>query len=233
MLENPKGSPLSVFRHCETFFRKFVFSPKGPPFTCDKNVINFGSVPLLARQELALAGPGAPLGPFFFAFSIFEYCKLTLGSPFAIFEPRIWRRLGPVPACFKLSLLWGSTQVFNRYLFDLFRVAYSRLFLCYDEIKARRLLLDSMSSVDETNQFAGGSPGNRKQVSVGDADKFASSDRDRSFAAYGLQQKFSCQDFNFVKVLGKGSFGKVSCMLRHHHIRLECYEIVTRAANCE
>ena len=37
MLKNLKGSPLSVFRHCET----------------------------LARQGLALAGPGAPLGPFF------------------------------------------------------------------------------------------------------------------------------------------------------------------------
>ena len=36
-------------------------------------------------------------------FSIFEYCKreyLTLGSLYAIFEPWIWRRLGPVPACF-------------------------------------------------------------------------------------------------------------------------------------
>ena len=98
VFKNPKGSPLSVFRLCETF-RKFVFSPKGPPFNCDKNVDNFGSVPLLARQGLALAGPGAPLGPFF-GFSIFEYCKLTLGSPFAIFEPWIWRRLGPVPACF-------------------------------------------------------------------------------------------------------------------------------------
>ena len=37
MLKNLKGSPLSVFRHCET----------------------------LARQRLALASPGAPLGPFF------------------------------------------------------------------------------------------------------------------------------------------------------------------------
>ena len=31
MLKNPKGSPLSVFRHCETFFSKIIFSPKGPP----------------------------------------------------------------------------------------------------------------------------------------------------------------------------------------------------------
>ena len=142
MLKTPKGSPLSVFWHCETFFSNFFlskgspfnffdilqqfgclkipkgppfqffgivrffskicFSPKGPPFNCDKIFIfdNFGSVPLLARKGLAIAGPGAPLGPFFFTFSIFEYCKLTLGSPFAIFEPWIWRRLGPVPACF-------------------------------------------------------------------------------------------------------------------------------------
>ena len=49
VFKNPKGSPLSVFRHCETFFRKFVFSPKGSSFNCNKNVDNFGSVPLLAR----------------------------------------------------------------------------------------------------------------------------------------------------------------------------------------
>ena len=85
MLKNLKGSCLSVFRHCET----------------------------LARQGLALASPGAPLGPIFlvcnffkknfsknfrFSTSVKEY--LTLGSLFAIFEPWIWRRLGPVPACF-------------------------------------------------------------------------------------------------------------------------------------
>ena len=103
--------PLSVFRHCETFIRKFVFSPKGSPFNCDKNVDNFGSVPLLARQGLALAGPGAPLGPFFFQLfsknfrfssTVKEY--LTLGSFCAIFEPWIWRRLGPVPACYVFCL---------------------------------------------------------------------------------------------------------------------------------
>ena len=85
MLKNLRGSPLSVFRHCET----------------------------LARQGLALASPGAPLGPFFimqffqkkisknfrFSTTVKEY--LTLGSLFAIFEPWIWRRLGPVPACFQ------------------------------------------------------------------------------------------------------------------------------------
>ena len=35
--------------------------------------------------------------------SSWGYCRreyLTLLSPFAIFEPWIWRRLGPFPACF-------------------------------------------------------------------------------------------------------------------------------------
>ena len=34
---------------------------------------------------------------FRFSTTVKEY--LTLGSLFAIFEPWIWRRLGPVPAC--------------------------------------------------------------------------------------------------------------------------------------
>ena len=37
-------------------------------FNCDKNVDNFGSVPLLALQGLTLAGPGAPLDIFFWVF---------------------------------------------------------------------------------------------------------------------------------------------------------------------
>ena len=65
-LKEVKGP--EVFRHCETFFRKFVFSPKGSSFNCNKNVDNLRSVPLLARQGLALAGPGAPLSPFFWFF---------------------------------------------------------------------------------------------------------------------------------------------------------------------
>ena len=62
MLKNLKGSPLSVFRHCET----------------------------LARQGLALASPGAPLGPIFLVcnffkkkfekFSIFDFCKRILDT---------------------------------------------------------------------------------------------------------------------------------------------------------
>ena len=84
-VEKPQRVPLSVFRPCET----------------------------LARQGLALAGPGEPLGPFlvcnFFKNRIFEKFSstvkeyLTLGSLFAIFEPWIWRRLGPaclIYSCF-------------------------------------------------------------------------------------------------------------------------------------
>ena len=69
VFKNPKGSPLSVFRHCKAF-RQFVFSPKGPPCNCDKNVDNFGSAPppFRARQGLALAGPGALLGQLFWFF---------------------------------------------------------------------------------------------------------------------------------------------------------------------
>ena len=105
-------SPLSILFGTVRFFSEnisfsllqFFDVLRQKPFNCDKNVDDFGSVPLPARQGLALAGPGAPLCPFFeyVIFSIFGYCKreyLTLGSLFAIFEPWILRRLGPVPAC--------------------------------------------------------------------------------------------------------------------------------------
>ena len=65
--------PLLVFFGTVRFFSENKnFSPfqffdvlRQNPFNCDKNVDNFGNVPLSARQGLALAGPGAPLGPFF------------------------------------------------------------------------------------------------------------------------------------------------------------------------
>ena len=122
MLKNPKGSPLSVFfRHCEIFSRKwkFLFSSIFSCFATEWMLKNlkgssfsvFRHCETLARQGLALASPGAPLG-FFWACNFFEnfFFKkfrfsstvkdyLTLGSLFAIFEPWIWRRLGPVPAC--------------------------------------------------------------------------------------------------------------------------------------
>ena len=111
MLGNPKGPPpfqfffgtVRFFSKNKNFPLQFFDVLRQNPFNCDKNVDNFGSVPLSARQGLALAGPGAPLGPFFeyviffrkffkVKFSISEYCEreyLTLGSLFAIFEPWI------------------------------------------------------------------------------------------------------------------------------------------------
>ena len=109
----PKGLPFHFFRHCEIFFLNFFLS-KGSPlkflwyFTTDWVFKHPKGSLLQLRQKCRqfqkcppFSAPGArgPLGPFF-GFSIFEYCKLTLGSPFAIFEPWIWLRLGPVPACF-------------------------------------------------------------------------------------------------------------------------------------
>ena len=123
----PKGPPFSFFRHCEIFSRKwkFLFSSIFSCFATEwmlKNVKGstlsvFRHCETLARQGLALASPGAPLGPFFWVCNFFEkiFFKnfrfsstvkeyLTLGSLFAIFEPWIWRRLGPVPACYQLMV---------------------------------------------------------------------------------------------------------------------------------
>ena len=55
-VENSPRVLLSLFRHCETYFRKFVFSPEGP-FNCDKNVDNFESLGYgadLGRSRLVL-----------------------------------------------------------------------------------------------------------------------------------------------------------------------------------
>ena len=178
----PKGPPFQFFSALRFFpkmkifpsFNFLMFCGWQNPFNCDKNVDNFGNVPLSARQSIPLrytSHPGNELagscefdfcairariffwkfytchtlraligrytswhsfvlwlvytiGPFFWVciffekfffvkFSIFEYCKreyLTLGNLFAIFEPWIWRRLGPVPACFFNPLNLTSTQ---------------------------------------------------------------------------------------------------------------------------
>ena len=93
-VEKPQRAPLSVFRHCET----------------------------LARQGLAVASPGAPLGPFFlvcnffkkkisknfrFSTTVNEY--LTLGSLFAIFEP-----------CFNFRFLLLVAHIFFTVFFQQF-----------------------------------------------------------------------------------------------------------------
>ena len=110
MLENPKGSPFQFFSALRFFSENKNFSHlqffdvlRQNPLNCDKNVDNFGSVPLSARHSVHFFEYVIFRKIFFVKFSIFEYCKreyLTLGSLFAIFEPWIWRRLGPVAACY-------------------------------------------------------------------------------------------------------------------------------------
>ena len=122
VFKNPKGSPLSVFRHCETFFWKFVFSPKGSPFNCNKNVDNFGSVPLLARQGLALAGPGAPLSPFF-GFSKKNSIKFRKKNFKFFFKKSLLRflslRYGADFRRSRLVSLWNPSQAsFERFFED-------------------------------------------------------------------------------------------------------------------
>ena len=70
--KSQKVPPFSFFGTVRFFSKNRNFSPfnffdvlRQNPFNCDKNVDNFGSVPVSALQGLALAGPGAPLGPFF------------------------------------------------------------------------------------------------------------------------------------------------------------------------
>ena len=139
----PKGPPFQFFGIVR-FFSKICFFSEGSPFNCDKNVDNFGSVPLQLRQKCwqfrkcpPFSAPGARAsGPrratrsiflvcsFFEKILIFEYCKreyLTLGSLFAFFELWIWRRLGPVPACFSILCevfwdrrLFSTMRLFNR-----------------------------------------------------------------------------------------------------------------------
>ena len=110
-VEKLQRVPLSVFRHCETF-RKFVFSPKGPPSTATKMLTISEVSPRFSVPGACASGPRRATRSIFFGFSIFEYCKLALGSPFAIFETCIWRRLGLVPAC--LTLSGSPTRSYHR-----------------------------------------------------------------------------------------------------------------------
>ena len=77
-LKRPKGPPFQFVGNVRLFFRTLVFLQRVLPSTATK---------MLTISEVSRIG-----------FSIFEYCKLTLGRPFATFESWIWRRLVQVPA---------------------------------------------------------------------------------------------------------------------------------------
>ena len=110
--------PFSFFRHCEIFSRKlkFLFSSIFSCFATEWMLKNLkgSSLSVFRHCETLARQPRAPLGQFFLVCNFFEKIffgkfrfsstvkeYLTLGSRFAIFEPWIWRRLGPVPACFE------------------------------------------------------------------------------------------------------------------------------------
>ena len=111
----PKSPPFNFFRHCETFFRKFfpqkvpllffccfasewtLESPKWPPFS-----FFFGTVRFFSENK------------HFSPFNLLMFCdgidvEKPQMVPFAVFEPWIWRRLGPVPACF--AFLWHCSFI--------------------------------------------------------------------------------------------------------------------------
>ena len=75
--------PFNFFRHCETFFRKF-FPQRVPPSTATKMLTISEVSPLLARQGLALACAGAPLGPLFWFFD-FRVLYINTSKSFSYF----------------------------------------------------------------------------------------------------------------------------------------------------
>ena len=136
MLKNPKGSPLSDFFGIVRFFpenENFCFlrffhvlrqngcwkTSKGPPFSFsalwDVSAPGArGSEPRRATRSIFLVCNFFKKKSKIFRFSITVNEYLTLGSLFAIFEPWIWRRLGPVPACYQIILAWIMKQTIRK-----------------------------------------------------------------------------------------------------------------------
>ena len=104
-----KVPPFSFFSILWFFFEKI---PQRVPlqfFRCfaTKNIKKFERIALLARRRPASGLPARQLASTFgFSGTVKEY--LTLWSPFAIFEPKIWRRLMPFPGCFAKPLISKS-----------------------------------------------------------------------------------------------------------------------------
>ena len=111
--------PLSVFWHCETFFRKILYS-KVSPFNY---VLYFAAEWMLKipKGSPLLTRHGPPVRHFRPTFAFFGYCRreyLTLWSPFTIFEPWIWRRFMPFPACSTRTMepKWKHSNTTDWYL---------------------------------------------------------------------------------------------------------------------
>ena len=97
---------------CRTFFtalRLENFFSKGSPFNflifCNRMDVKKSErvLPFSAPGAHAIGLPVRQFGP---TFGFFGYCKreyLTPRRPFTIFEPQIWRRLMPFPACSMIS----------------------------------------------------------------------------------------------------------------------------------
>ena len=96
--KTPKGSPLS-FSALWDFFFENLFSLRRVPLQLRQKLWQFWKCPPFNASGACASGPRRATWFIFFAFVVFQYCKLTLGSLFAIFEPWIRRRLGPVPTC--------------------------------------------------------------------------------------------------------------------------------------
>ena len=110
-VEKPQRVPLSVFRHCETLAR---------------HLVHFFEYVIFSKNFF--------LKKFRFSSTVKEY--LTLGSLFAIFEPWLWRRLGPVPAFKHFEVRKGPLEpkmapwlirhyaIFNEIFYTLFSVQF-------------------------------------------------------------------------------------------------------------
>ena len=68
-------------------------------------------IPLLARQGPALVGPWRASSVVWVFCEFDTLSFLTLWSPFAIFEPWVWRRLMPFPVCFRCTWTSRSDRV--------------------------------------------------------------------------------------------------------------------------
>ena len=107
-VEKPQRVPSFSFSALWDFYSKICFFSKGIPLQLRQKCWQFRKCPPFSAPGARASGPRRATRSIFwvifsknfrFSSTVKEY--LTLGSLFAIFEPWIWRRLGPFPACFQ------------------------------------------------------------------------------------------------------------------------------------